>query len=253
MSARTAASPGSDVSWRVTFCLGGELMFYLLMWVGILTFFTVGSIVLSASFGDIDNSLAVNTAVVPRYALLAGGIMVVASQLPMYVSNGVTRRLFTRAALPVVIGWSVIAALSATAFVAIEDVVYNIADWPHVLSDPDDHLFDRPNEYGMLIAELSCVYAAHVLSGWLIGSAISRQGCAGGLLIVPAVIPAVIVEMVFASGVVGRAGNNIVDFDPSSLGLALAVSIAVIAVAALVARTAVRDIPVDNQGVVWWR
>jgi hypothetical protein len=136
----------------------------------------------------------------------------------------------------------------------VEHLVYDVADWPHVLFDAADrHIYDRPDQYGLIFVETTVLFATHLLSGLLIGAAYYRFGAFGGtLLLAPAyLVPTVASEMALGGGWTGPAANRALDLTPPSTATGLAISLAVGLLGVLGVFALVRDVPIENQQACW--
>jgi hypothetical protein len=256
MTATDATAPTASPHpvGRVATWLGAELFFYFLAWAGIAVLILAVSLGVEGGLGSVDGSTWEGLVTTAHYVLLAGGIGLVVNFLPMYVAYGITRRHFLAGALPVGVGLALLAALAGTLVFALEGAVFDVADWRHVLENAADrHIYDRPDQYGLILPELAVQFAAHLVSGMLIGAAYYRLGGGlGTLLIVPAVVPAVVSEMALGGGWVGVGINRALDLTPPSTATGLAIAIAATALGAVGVWAVVRDMPIENQQS-WWR
>lgn len=256
-STPTTATPPSrlDRFLCVSLGVGGELFMYGLFWGGIVLGLFALNLVASGAFGTVDASIWAESGIFTRYLFDLAGVMVVVACLPMYVSLGVTRRDFVAGAVPAGLGIAVLATIVATALFAIEGVVYDLADWPHVLEgSAPEHLYDRPDDYGVIALEWFVVYATHLLSGLLIGATFFRLGPVLGAVLLPfTALPAVGTELVLGAGGAGSVLHDALDLgEPwAPAGFAIALVLGCAAVVAL--RRLTRDIPIDSHRAMWWR
>ena len=106
--------------------------------------------------------------------------MVVTGYVPVMVTQGVTRRAAADGSLVAVAGLALAGALATTLAFAVEDLVFALNDWPHVLGGARDmHIYDRPDQYGLILVEVLALYATHVVAGMVIGAGCSASGGPG--------------------------------------------------------------------------
>ena len=239
----------------VAVCLGGELFFYGLFWSGIVLALLTLNVAANGVFGTVEASVWAGGFDLTRYLFVAAGAMVIVACLPMYVAQGITRRAFIAGAIPAGLAVAFLATGAATAVYGLEGVVYDIADWPHVLdAGRDRHLYDRPDDYGPIFVELFAVYSAQLMSGMAIAATFYRFGPVIGVLFVPlTALPAVATEMALGAGGAGQVIGDALDLTPPAATAGLLVSAGALVAGGLGIRALVKDITIDNQTVVWWR
>jgi hypothetical protein len=240
----------------VTLCLGGELLMYGLVWAGLVLGFLAVNLAANATFGTVDHSLWNAGVNFTRYLFDLAGVMVMVASLPMYLAYGITRRELVAGAVPAGLVLALAAALAVTLVFALEGLVYDVADWPHVLDGASEswHLYDRPDQYGAILLEWFAVYGTHILTGMLIGASFLRWGAAGGALLLPlSALPALGTEVVLRVGGLGPPVRDALDVTPppTAVGLLAAATLAVAAGAAL--RGLTRDLAVETHRAAWWR
>jgi hypothetical protein len=248
-------SPSPRPAARVAFVLAGDLAMYALTWTGIVAGLYAFNMVINTTIGESrDSSLWDVGVLVVRYALLAGGIVVARSYVPVFVVHGITRRDSYTGGVPVALGLAVLVALGATLVFWFESIGYEAAGWPHDMAGRDAYrIYDALDQYGLVLVELLAVSVAHIVSGLLIGSAMERWGDAGGLFIPVAVLPAAITEMVLGAGIVGMWLVDLTGIESPAPGVAVAISAVVVAAGVAGIRLLTRDAPVDGQHLTWWR
>ena len=246
----------SGQPWRrASLALGGDLGIYALMWAGVALALFVINIGANGAFGEIENSIWSGLSTLVQYVILVGGLMVAVYYLPLYVAHGITRHDFWAAAVGTLVVLAVIAAALATGLFAVEHLVYDVADWPHVLADGDaHHIYDRPDQYGLIFVELLSLFVAHLASGLLVGAGYYRLGWVfGTAFLVVALLPSVVAEIVLDSGWAGIVFNEASDLTPPAAGIGVLVALASGAVGLWGARSLIRGMPIDNQQIAWWR
>jgi hypothetical protein len=241
---------------RTAGALGAELFFYALMWAGIALALTALNLVGNGVWGADDPTSAwEGTSVLLQYVMIAGGLMVAVNHLPLYVTHGVTRRDFAAGTFLTFAGLAVGAALAATLAFAVERVVFAAFDWSHVLGgDPTVHLYDSPDQYGVIFVELATSYAAHLVGGLVIGAALYRLGWVVGSAVMLAGVAVIIgAEMAVATGLGGAMLGWWFDADPLHAALGVAIALGLAVVGALVARALIVGTPVETTDAAWWR
>jgi hypothetical protein len=249
------AGPAHHPALRVAGALGGDLFFYALVWVGIGAALLTANLVANGVWGDVESSVWEGNSIVVQYVLVAAGIMVSVSYLPVYVTHGITRRHFSAGALVAVVGLAVGAALATTLAFVVEHLVFSAADWPHVIdADRDMHIYDRPDQYGLIFVELGALYVAHVIAGLVIGAALFRLGWwYGSVFLVAGAAIGVGAEMALAGGFAGVALNEWLDIEPPPVGVGLALAAGLAALGALGARALLAGMPIESGNATWWR
>lgn len=128
------------------------------------------------------------TALSPKIFLLVIGILLTTISLAGFVSSGVTRRYFVGGVSLVLIIFSAIFALLMTAFIPLEQFIYNSGEGNLELG-----------ELGRKLFEYFCLFFTFFGSGWLIGSGFYRFNWQIGVLIsLAALLPPLIMEVVLS-------------------------------------------------------
>lgn len=240
---------------RAAGALGGDLLFYALMWGAIGAGLLALNLAGSGIWGEVDGSVWNGTASLFQYAMLGGGVMVGAGYLPVYLSHGVTRRDFTTGALVAVTGLAAGAAVATTVGFGIEHLVFQVADWPHVLRNEHEmNIYDRPDQYGLIVVELFGLYLTHVIAGLVIIAGLFRLGWLWGL---PAILAgtaiAVGAEMALASGFAGVALNDWLGLTPPPVGVGIAIVAALAVAGAVLTRALIAGMTIDASDSGLWR
>ena len=232
--------------------LGGHLFFYFLIWVGIGVALLTANLIASGVWGDVDGSVWDGQSSVFQYAILAGGIMVVTGYVPIMVAQGVTRRAAADGSLVAVAGLAVAAALATTLAYGVEHVVFAVNDWPHVLGGTRElHIYDSPDQYGLILVEVLALYATHVVAGMVIGAGFFRFGWVWGIpYLLGGVALAVVGEFLVASGFAGVRVGDALGLDAPPVGVGVAGVVALVAVGAVTARRVIRGLPVEVRDAV---
>ncbi|PRX98720.1 hypothetical protein [Allonocardiopsis opalescens] len=242
---------------RIARNLVADLRTLLLWWLGVVALvaaalWTAAGLV---DLGEFDGSVWEPIAVSLRYAPLVAGILMAGVQLPLHVLHGVARgRFFTGAALA---GLAVCAGV--TVFVvlgfAAEHLVYGAQGRPHVLDQPFPlSAYQRPDDYPAIAAVTLAAFAAHYVSGWLIGLGYLRFGpLRATLFIAPAALPMVVTESSAASGWLGIGVNVALADGRPLLPGGLLTCAAVIAAGTAAVWLLNRDAPIRTANLAWWR
>ena len=235
--------------------LGGHLAFYLLVWIGIGAALLTANLVANGVWGDVDASVWDGQSSVFQYAILAGGIMVVTGYVPVMVAQGVTRRAAADGSLVAVAGLTVAGALATTLAYGVEDLVFAVNDWPHVLGGTRElHIYDRPDQYGLILLEVMALYGTHVVAGMVIGAGLFRFGWVWGVpFLLGGVALAVLGEFLVASGFVGVRAGDALGLEAPPVGAGVAGVAALVAAGAVVSRRLIRGLPVEIRYASWWR
>ncbi|MFJ9625902.1 hypothetical protein [Streptomyces sp. NPDC101181] len=135
---------------------------------------TISSALLTEQGPDADGVMPSYDAWVRTYCLVIGAHLTWHS-LPLYVSNSITRRAFSRQALVFAVAIAGVTAALFTAGLGLEVMVYTVADQPHDWG------------FGSLPSYLLESWLAHLV--WLVGGAFAAacvyRFSARGLLVVP--------------------------------------------------------------------
>jgi hypothetical protein len=248
----TPAAPGAG---RVAGILGGHLLFYALVWTAIGAVLLTGNLVANGVWGEVDGSAWDGQSIVFQYAFLAGGIVVVTGYLPTMISQGVTRRAALDGGLVALGALAAAGAALTTLAFGIEDLVFAANDWPHVLAGTEDlHIYDRPDQYGLILVEVTAQYLVHAVAGLVIGGGIFRFGWVwGAAFVVAGAALAVVGEYLMGSGFVGVRLGDAVGLDAPPVGVGIAGSVGVVAAGALMARWLARGMPIETRHASWWR
>jgi hypothetical protein len=238
---------------RVVTTLGEDMFGYAITGVGIGVVVFVANIVPNAVWGEIDSSVWTGASVFFQYLMLAVGVTVAYSHMPVYLGHGITRRDFTTGALVVLGGLAVGAAVATTLGFGVEHLVYRIADWPHVLDNQAMHVYERPDEYGLILVEVLSLYVTHAIAGLVIVTGIARLGAVvGSVVLVAGVAIALGAEMALASGIGAPLGAWLgVEAPSAAVGVAVAAGLAV--VGTLAARALLVAVELDSTDATPWR
>lgn len=240
---------------RAAGALGADLSFYALVWTGVGAALLIINLVANTVWGDLEASIWDGNASIFQYAMLGAGIMVVAGYLPVYLTHGITRRDVTSGALIALVGLAVVAALATTAGYLVESVVFDVAGWPHVLGGEHEmHIYDSPDQYGLIFVELFFLYATHAIAGMLIVAALFRLGWVfGSVFLLAGAGVAVGAELALGSGAAGVLIRDWLDIGapPVAVGLLIAGGLAV--GGALLTRALLAGVVIESKDAALWR
>lgn len=240
-STSPAVAPLSTTAWVPLFGTG---MWLAPLWVVVL----VGNgiaLAAIARWGSIDQSLWMEAgAGWQRWPVGAAGYIVVAVFMPLFVTNGVTRRRLGQSAIVTMVVVAMTGAALITLGFILEGLVFEAEDWPQAVSDGGDTIdaIGLPTVFVAFALSLAAWFAA----GWLVACGVHRYGWLG---LVPGLIagltPVVVTELL----VMNRIGST--EFDvlerlgTPSLWVGVPTALAVIAVAAFAADRVTKTIAVD--------
>jgi hypothetical protein len=240
---------------RVAGLLGSHLLFYLLIWIGIGAALLTVNLVANGIWGDVDSSAWDGQSSIFQYAILAGGIMVVTGYVPVLVTQGVTRRAAADGSLVAVGGLALAGAVVTTLAFPIERLVFAVNDWPHVLGGTRElHIYDSPDQYGLILVEVLALYVTHVLAGMVIGAGLFRFGWVWGApFLLAGVALAIVGEYLVRSGFAGVRLGEAIGLEAPPVGAGLAGVVALVAIGALGVRRLVGGMPIEAEYARWWR
>jgi hypothetical protein len=248
----TASAAGTG---RVAGILGGHLFFYGLVWAGLGALLLTVNLVADGVSGEVDGSQWDGQATVFHYAMVAAGVTIVTGYLPVIVAQGVTRRTAADGGLVTMAGLAVAGAVLTTLAFVIEALVFSVNDWPHVLTgDRDMHIYDQPDQYGLILLEIAILFVTHALAGMVMAAGVFRFGWVrgAGWLVAGAAIAATS-EYLMGSGFVGVRIGDALGIDAPPVGVGVAGSLALAAVAVLATRWLARGMPIPIRYASWWR
>jgi hypothetical protein len=238
--------PSSPSSLVPRHLLEAHLGLALLVWAGFTVAVGVVTAVIS-SFTAIEVSAWDHASQVVQWYVLAIGVHVGHSVLPLHITHGQTRREYMRQAMVFVGVFAAgVSALVTVSFV-LEAGLYRLADWPQEVQ--------RGQLYGGAL-ELHLVYLQSWLlttlwcaGGLFIAAAWYREASLGGLAIGLAVIFSGISGIAMSTdwGPFGGVYERL--FGDDSIGGVLGVGIHIALIVAVLALTwrIVRDIPIKNK------
>ena len=240
---------------RTASAFGSDLAYYGLVWVGVGVVLLTITLVLNGVWGEIDGSAWDGAASIFQYAMLGGGIMAVAGYMPMYLTHGITRRDITSGALIALVGLAAAGALATTAGYLVESVVFDLAGWPHVLAGEHEmHIYDRPDQYGLIFVELFLLYATHAIAGMLVVAGLFRLGWLfGSAFLLAGTGVAVGAELALGSGAAGVLVRTWLDLDPPPVGAGLMIAIGLAVAGALATRLLLAGVTIRVKDAALWR
>lgn len=208
-------------------------------------------------FTAYDGSVWVAGASSAKFYLGVVGILMSVTVLPLYVTNGITRRHFVIGGSIVVVATAVIAGLLTLLGYGVESVVFDLAGMSDILEEQD--AFRSVSRAALIFVAYTAGSAAYMCGGWLIGSGYYRWGAVGGtVFILVALLPVIGTEyllnadMIWDSGVSlgGPAGayrslpERIFGDVEIPVGLAALVAFALIAAGLLLNHRLLRDVTI---------
>ncbi|MDT3444337.1 hypothetical protein [Pseudofrankia sp. BMG5.37] len=222
----------------------GTMIWVGLLWLAIAAVFGI-VLGIVAGAGSTDHSLWQHGfSGWQRFVPLAAGLSMTSTFAPMLVGNGVTRARVASAATVTLVVIAVAGGLFIALGYGLEGLAFHTLGWRHELSGGR-----RLSGGGGLVrvgAAYAALFACYFASGWLIGVARGVLGREAFVpLVVPALLPAAVAELVLRRGVTGpplagRLGLDSLPQPPLTLGLLAA--LAATALAALLAHVASRHI-----------
>lgn len=197
-------------------------------------------------WGTMDQSLWLQGAAGwQRWPLAAAGFTVVAVFLPMFVTNGSTRRRLGQSAMAAMSVMVVIATAVITLGFVLERLVYDRQDWTQAVSDDSTRTIADIGlatvAIGFLLALTACF-----LGGWMLAVGLYRYGWLG---LVPffllGMIPIVVVEFLVVNTMDATQFGFLDSVGTPSLWVGIPVSIAVLLLAAVGVTRGSRSIVVE--------
>jgi len=148
-----------------------------------------------------DENLWRNLTIAPVYYLVACGVIAVVTLLPMIVAHGGTRGAFSRAAVPMFAGLSVITGLYVLALIGLDALVASGFGWERTVSGVVQ--LASIGDGAEVFIDTALAGLCALATGWLAGivwqSAVFRRWLGwipATLLMVPCAIPIVAAEIV---------------------------------------------------------
>jgi hypothetical protein len=225
-------------------------LFGTLIWLGPLftVVFVANAITLAAvaTWGSLDESIwmAIGAAW-QRWPIAASGFTMTVVFVPMFVTNGITRRRLGQSATVTMALVGALGAAVVTAGFAVESMVFDAEGWTHIMSEDGGRLI---SDIGLptIFGTFALVNAAFFASGWLAATALRRLGW---MLFIPflvvALVPAAAVEFLLTNGFGPTQFGFLEPFDAPTLWVGVPVAIAVIAATILVSARWTRSVAVD--------
>lgn len=194
-----------------------------------------------------DENLWRNLTIAPVYYLVACGVIAVVTLLPMIVAHGGTRRAFSRAAVPMFAGLSVITGLYVLALIGLDALVASVFGWEPTISGIVQLASVGDGVEVFIDTALAGLCA--LATGWLAGivwqSAVFRRWLGwipATILMVPCAIPIVAAEIVLHRPPFGADLADALGLDLGVAGgaiAALAIGAASLALAASLTRAVI--------------
>ncbi len=204
-----------------------------------------------AHFTPVTKSIWENAGQWPRWWLLAMAITLVSAHLPIVVAHGVTRRSALRA---LAVSGVLIALLWAGFMVVghvLERAIYDRLGWSDVMDIP--HVFADGYDVLPMFAEYGLIFLAYLATGVLIGGLYYRFGpIRGTLLLVPAMLPVVAIELLLLStgwytGLFGPLNHRGMDVSRPPLAVFVGLVLVILSIVALAIYLVLRDVPIRSK------
>ena len=204
----------------------------------------VGAVI--AQFTPVTKSIWENAAQWPRWWLFAMAIALVTNYLPIVVTHGVTRRAAIRAvgvtSVLIGLGWAAFFVVGQV----IEQFIYNRLGWPDEMDGP--HLYDDGYDVLPMLAEYWLVFLSYLVAGALVGAIYYRFGAIRGtLLLPPALLPAVAIEILTSTGWLGAGLQDGLSIARPAVPALMITSVVVLSLAALAIQMVLRDVPIHSK------
>lgn len=202
-----------------------------------------------ASFGDpgVAPSVWATSIWVLQWVALPGGIAV-GYCVPIVIAHGITRRSAIAGAVVAVLGLALVMAAMVLGGMAVEWLIHRATGMPYRVDG--GHLFDAPGQVHLVLAEYGLNLASFLVCGLLAFLVYYRFGWRGTLVVPLALVPPAGAVLALTAGLPGPT-------DPgspawvSTLGLAPALALAALAVAAGLAgaHAIARTMPIRSRKV----
>ena len=116
------------------------------------------------------------------------------------------------------------------------------------------HIYDRPDQYGLIFVELFGLYVTHAVAGMLIVAALFRLGWLfGSVFLLAGVGVAVGAEVALGSGAAGVLVRDWLDMDPPPVGVGLAIAAGLAVAGAVLARALLAGVTIETKDAALWR
>jgi hypothetical protein len=204
----------------------------------------VGAVI--AHFTPITSSIWENAGQWPRWWLFAMAVALIAVQLPVAVTHGVTRRAALRAVGVV----SVLVSLFWAGYMVlghvVERIIYDALGWPDAMQT--EHLFTDGYDVLPMLAEYWLIFLGYLVAGLLVGGVYYRFGPVRGTLLLPAtLLPAVVIEVLLSTGWYGTGLQDGLSIDRSAAPVLVVASVVVLSLGALAIYLVLRDVPIHGK------
>jgi hypothetical protein len=191
------------------------------------------------TFADVTFSLwGMIAGMAMQYWLAVIGVLLVSSHLKQFVATGVTRREFLT-------GAALFGLLSAVLFAVVATAGHGLEQWAVNLAEPLPAGYPAVSVVSEFLHVLPGMLA-FLVSGATITAGYYRFGpLPGFLLTVPGVLPVAVSEVLLGHGDHGEPITRLLPF-----GLALAVSLLVTALVAVICHRLIRDVAIRRTTVI---
>ena len=214
-----------------------------LFWAMLYALFATIGVIVSATVG-LNESVWVGSRWWPQFFVLAMGIMVVSTQLRIYLANGILRRDFVLGGIGYGLVVAVVCGAGTQLGFVVERAFLNAAG-ATPFTGPIDFAAS-PLRIASAALEFTGMYAAYFFGGLLIAAVFQRAGAVWGIAsIVPALLPAAAVETALwnIGPLPGLADALAADPAP----IVLAAAVVLVALVILTGRRLLRDVAVPSK------
>ena len=198
-----------------------------------------------ATWGDVSTSTWEQGTELARLFALFWVVWLIPTYLAPYVAHGVTRREFVASTVVFVVAEAALLAALVTAGYLVERLVFEAADWPHVLTD--DHAFGSPTHAATVFVSYGLTFLVWASVGAMVTAGFYRHEGGWGLV----ALPVGILLLVPSDLAVDSGGppflEAFLDLGGGRLGLALLLCLPSAALALAGAWALLRDVPIRSK------
>ncbi|KHL11264.1 hypothetical protein CLV56_3087 [Mumia flava] len=202
---------------------------------------TIAVLYLTDRYGEVEGTVADGILGSEKIFLGVMGIIIPLAMLSLHLAAGGTRRALFRGLLGAGVALAVTFAMAGAAGMLVESLVADAAGWPGSVQDA--RLYDEAGDFFAIVLSWSLSGLAYFLGGATVGIAYSRWGpFRGTVVLVPMIAAVAAVEVMLGGGALGPVFTQMAD--QTAGVVAVAVSVVIIAVLAVVLHRTIRDVPI---------